>query len=526
MNKSKTEADNYIGKLLSNRYFIKDLLGLGGMGRVYLAEDIAKGGKLVAIKMLRLNLVNEQIAQRFGREIFIGAQLGRKSKNIVRLFSYGVTEEKIPFYVMEYLQGKTLKQILKTQTLSLEKILEISQQLCLGLQCAHKGVSLKGQIYPIVHRDIKPENIFINENSKNSETVKILDFGIAKFLTESSGMTLTESFVGSLPYCSPEHMEGQLHLDVRSDIYSLGLIMFEMITGKHPFHTTSRSFGTWYQLHRFQNPPKFTQVNPQVKVPQKLEELVMWCLAKDVSDRPQSIKAVLEVLKTIDVHPTESSLSSLEAPPTDSISVKLVPITSVTEKECLQQTWPKNKPIAPIVFPYLLPTTQGLIPTFWAMLPRAEIEKLINKTHTTEFISKITAYPMVLWITILYDQESSLSRWLSYYLDIKDEKGEKIVNNLAKLGYYHLLFFPLESPDKCAYVKTLNITVHQRQKLADEINLSHTLSEYISAKQAKDLLKKEYDNVKAKIIKRLSIEQQDDTLGLKPWIAKLFDKLF
>ena len=194
---SKTELDIYIGKLLNNRYLIRDLIGKGGMGRVYLAEDIAKGGMAVAVKILSLSLGSQQISQRFAREIFIGAQLGRKSKNIVRVFSYGVTDENIPFYVMEYLQGKNLKRILKNQTLSITRILDICHQICLGLQCAHQGIIYKGENYPVVHRDIKPENIFLIEDIKKENVVKILDFCIAKILKERSGLTLNDYFIVS-----------------------------------------------------------------------------------------------------------------------------------------------------------------------------------------------------------------------------------------------------------------------------------------------------------------------------------------
>jgi eukaryotic-like serine/threonine-protein kinase len=187
---TKTDVDEYIGHFLNNRYLIKDAIGRGGMGKVYLAEDVAKGGNPVAVKILSLSLVNQQMSQRFAREIFIGAQLGRKSKHIVRVLSYGITDERVPFYVMEYLQGKNLKDILKTKKITIENFLELSYQICLGLQCAHQGVSYKGDIYPVIHRDIKPENIFITEDAKSNLIVKILDFGIAKFLTERSGLTL------------------------------------------------------------------------------------------------------------------------------------------------------------------------------------------------------------------------------------------------------------------------------------------------------------------------------------------------
>ncbi len=516
MLKPKAEVDVYIGKFLNNRYLIRDLIGKGGMGRVYLAEDAAKGGTLVAVKILMLSLGNQQISQRFAREVFIGAQLGRKSKNIVRVLSYGV-DDKTPFYVMEYLLGKNLKQILKIQPLTTAKFVDICQQICLGLQCAHQGISLKGEIYPIVHRDIKPENIFMIEDAKQGEIVKILDFGIAKFLTERSGMTLTDSFIGSLPYCSPEHMEGRKLLDVRSDIYSLGVLMFEMLTGKHPFQTQSNSFGTWYQAHRFQIPPTFEEVNSQITVPQELQKLVMKCLAKEVSDRPQNISQILEKLERVKHQLNDHSWQTSSA-------VQLVPVTSVSEKECLQKTWPKNKPIAPIGFPHLLHTTQGTVATIWAMLPQEEISKFLNKTHGTEFIAKMNIYPMLLWVTVLYDAQLSLTRWLSYFLDIKDHRGQKIVRVLADTGYYHLLFFALEEPTRCAHVMTLTLTAIQRQQLADSLATNLKANELISPEQAKNILKTEYEKVKLEIRQNLAVNPQFEKAGFKDWVSKLFER--
>jgi serine/threonine-protein kinase len=123
MNEYQTPSDIYIGKLLNNCYLIRDLLGPGGMGRVYLAEDITKNCVLVAVKMLSLSIGNTQLAKRFGREIFIGAQLGKKSSHITRVLTYGITNERVLFYVMEYLRGRTLKQILKIESLTLSRFL-------------------------------------------------------------------------------------------------------------------------------------------------------------------------------------------------------------------------------------------------------------------------------------------------------------------------------------------------------------------------------------------------------------------
>ncbi|MEH2168577.1 MAG: serine/threonine-protein kinase [Nostoc sp.] len=519
----KAELDDYIGQFLNNRYLIRDLIGKGGMGRVYLAEDTAKGGMSIAVKILSLSLANQQMSQRFAREIFIGAQLGRKSKHIVRILSYGVTEDKTPFYVMEYLQGKNLKQILKIQPLTISRFLEICNQICLGLQCAHQGISLKGEIYPIVHRDIKPENIFLTEDSKKGEIVKILDFGIAKFLTERSGMTLTDSFIGSLPYCSPEHMEGRKLLDVRSDIYSLGVLMFEMLTGKHPFQTKSNSFGTWYQAHRFQMPPTVEEVNPQVKIPEILEKILMSCLAKEVSDRPQNINQILEGLEKVntqlnDVIPsTSTDLIKISLP------VQLVPATLLSEKECLQKNWPKNKPIASIGFPHLLQTPQKPIPTFWAMLPKEEIAKFLDKIHSTEFISKMSVYPMLLWVTVLYDPQASTTKWLPYFLDLKDNKGQNIARSLAEVGYYHLLFFSLGDPTHCSHVTTLNLTAKQRQQLVDWLDMSQQSNELILPNQAKNILRTEYEKLKLDILQNLATHQKIEKEGLKNWMTKFLE---
>ncbi|AKG24854.1 serine/threonine protein kinase [Calothrix sp. 336/3] len=515
----KTELDIYIGKFLNNRYLIRDLVGKGGMGRVYLAEDAAKGGMPVAIKILNMNLDDQQTSQRFAREIFIGAQLGRKNQHIIRVLSYGITEDKIPFYVMEYLQGKTLKTILKFHTLSISEFLNYCQQICVGLQCAHQGVNLKGETYPIIHRDIKPENIFIIDDNKQGEIVKILDFGIAKFLSERSGMTLTESFIGSLPYCSPEHMEGRKLLDVRSDIYSLGVLMYEMLAGKHPFHMKSKSFGDWYQAHRFEAPPQLDKVVSKVKIPQELQNLVMGCLAKDVNARPSSINEILLTLEKVKQQVNKT------LPDTDNsdnyLSLQLVPVTTISEQVCLQKTWPKNKPIAPICFPHLLHTQQGNSATLWAMLPLKEIEKLSEKINCTEFVFEKDLYPAILWITVLSDIKLQLTRWLSYCLDLKDSRGQRIVKVLAETGYYHLLFFAIEEPNKCRQVLTLSLNTQQRQQLLDWLDSSHKNNVMLSLHDSKNMLKAKYEKLKPEIIHYLTNQQQPNPHKVKSWLGKI-----
>lgn len=522
--KHKTELDNYIGKLLNHRYLIRDLIGKEGESKVYLAEDCTKGGMAVAVKIMSLKLDNQTIYQRFAREIFIGSQLGRKSKHIVRVLGYGITDDKIPFYVMEYLQGKNLLQLINNQALKLDKFLDISYQICLGLECAHEGVSIKSEIYPVIHQDIKPENIFICEDTKKGEIVKILDFGVAKFLKQRAGVTLSKSFMGSLPYCSPEHMEGRKLLDIRSDIYSLGILMYQMLCGKHPFQLKSNSFGEWYQAHRFQTPSLLNEIVTEANIPEDLDKLIISCLAKDIKNRPQNITEILEKLKLIQCklngyQEKEESLIP-NSPPVD-----LTPSTLISQQLCLQKKWPDNKPIASMGFPYLLYTEQGKIPTFWAMLPQTEIDKFVHQKNTTEFIQKINIYPMIMWITVLHDTNSSLTRWLSYFLDITDKLGERIVENLAEKGYYHLLFFALEEPRKCAHVTTITITPHQREQLLSCLQVSHDCKSFISPNQSKTILKAHYENIKPQILQKL-LDNRDNKSSRKGWLSNFFNKLF
>ncbi|MEM6401454.1 MAG: serine/threonine-protein kinase [Cyanobacteria bacterium P01_D01_bin.116] len=521
--KHKTELDPYIGKFLNHRYLIRDLIGKGGVGKVYLAEDCTNGGMPVAIKILSLSLDNQTISQRFAREIFIGTQLGRKSKHIVRILGYGITDEKIPFYVTEYLQGKNLLELINNQPLPLERFFDISYQICSGLEYAHKGISIKGETHPVVHRDIKPENIFITEDGSKGEIVKILDFGIAKFLKERAGATLSKSFLSSLPYCSPEHMEGRKLLDIRSDIYSLGIIMYQMLYGKHPFQLESNSFGEWYQAHRFETPPLLSEVVPEANISPELEKLIISCLAKETKNRPQSITEILKKLESFQ-HQSNKYKANKYNSAANSPVIELTPSTLISKHICLQKKWPDNKPIAPIAFPNLLYTVQGKIPTFWAMLPQGEICKFLKQKNTTEFIQKINVYPMIMWVTVLHDASSSLTRWLSCFLDIQDKQGERMIKHLAEKGYYHLLFFALEEPTKCASAITITITPHQREQLFNWLQASHNSKSFISPNQSKTILKAQYEKIKPKILQKLANNQYSKT-DIKGWVSKFIGKL-
>jgi len=202
-------------RLLANRYQLIELAGSGAMGQVYRAEDKLLGGVTVAVKFLSQALLNQKMKERFEREATISALLGEKSSHIVRVKDYGLDEKEIPFYVMEFLQGESLSDVIKYRPLSIDRFLKVVRQICFGLESAHKGILYQGELCPIIHRDIKPSNILIVEDAALGELVKILDFGIAKLVQSEESQT--QAFMGTLAYCSPEQMEGK-ELDNRSDI--------------------------------------------------------------------------------------------------------------------------------------------------------------------------------------------------------------------------------------------------------------------------------------------------------------------
>jgi serine/threonine protein kinase len=196
-------ADPNLGLRLANRYELIELLGQGAMGRVYLAEDTLLGGVMVAVKFLAQTLLNKKMRDRFVQEATTCAQLGQKSSHVVRVTDYGVSEDEVPFYVMEYLQGDSLSKIVSKEPLPIPRFLGLSRQICLGLKSAHDGIRVKGYDTPIaiIHRDIKPSNILVTQDPTLGELAKILDFGIAKLLQADADQT--SSFMGTLAYASP-----------------------------------------------------------------------------------------------------------------------------------------------------------------------------------------------------------------------------------------------------------------------------------------------------------------------------------
>ncbi len=382
-------TDPNINRLLAKRYQIQELIGTGAMSRVYLAKDVFLGGVSVAIKFLALSVDNQKLRlrERFEQEAKICALLSQKSLHIVQVTDYGVDENGTQFHVMEYLQGKNLSYVIRLQPLSLARFMSLARQISLGLQCAHQGIWVDDDICPIIHRDIKPSNILVMYDSNSRESIKLLDFGIAKLLQADSDRT--NYYLGTLAYSSPEQMDGKEELDQRSDIYSLGIIMFEMLTGKMPLQADTQSFGGWYKTHLFQPPRSFNLVEPRLNLPQSLEDLVMSCMAKAPGDRPQSMGEILKAL-VLPQHCNDQ-------------------LPKVQHSQDLSEftiSWPQNKPIADIVFSAPVSSNGEISAALWVMLPQQEIQKCLLNIRYNQFLFITAPHPMVLWI--MYSTTASM----------------------------------------------------------------------------------------------------------------------
>ncbi|MFO1445854.1 Stk1 family PASTA domain-containing Ser/Thr kinase [Bacillus sp. Bva_UNVM-123] len=267
-----------IGKRISGRYKILETIGGGGMANVYLAHDMILD-RDVALKMLRLDFANdEEFIRRFHREAQSATSLAHP--NIVSIYDVG-EEDSIYYIVMEYVDGQTLKQYIQQNSpLQVEEVIEIMKQLTSAISHAHQN--------HIIHRDIKPHNILIDHQGN----VKITDFGIAMALSATS-ITQTNSVIGSVHYLSPEQARGGM-ANRKSDIYSLGIVMFELLTGRLPF--SGESAVSIALKHLQSETPSLRRWNPSI--PQSVENIVLKATAKDSFDRYNSTEEMEEDLST------------------------------------------------------------------------------------------------------------------------------------------------------------------------------------------------------------------------------------
>ncbi len=279
--------DKYLGKLLDNRYEIIEVIGIGGMAVVYKAI-CHRLNRPVAVKILKDEFVtNDDFRRRFRTEAQAVAMLSHP--NIVAVYDVSHSED-VEYMVMEMIDGITLKQYMqKRGTLTWKEALHFSMQITKGLSHAHS----RG----IIHRDIKPHNIMILRDG----SVKVADFGIARLQSIASDISITRDAIGSVHYISPEQAKGEV-VDTRTDIYSLGVVMYEMLTGRLPFEGDSPVSVAIQHISSIPLMPR--DINPEV--PKKLEAIAMKAMNPNLDERYQTVDEMIEDLDEFRKNPDES----------------------------------------------------------------------------------------------------------------------------------------------------------------------------------------------------------------------------
>ena len=319
--------DRYIGKKLDGRYEIKEIIGVGGMANVYKAYD-SIDDRVVAVKILRdEHMENDELLRRFRNESKAIAVLSHP--NIVKVYDVSFNED-IQYIVMEHIDGITLKEYIEQQkVLRWKEAVHFTVQILRALQHAHD----KG----IVHRDIKPQNIMLLEDG----TIKVADFGIARF-ARASQHTVTDKAIGSVHYISPEQAKGELS-DEKSDIYSIGVMLYEMTTGTLPFDADSPVSVALKQIQSQAKRPRV--INPDI--PEGLEDITIRAMQKDPAKRYQS---AAEMLRDIDEFKRDPSISfeyKYREPETEKISKEVASTKKKTKKIKDEQV--RNAPVVPVL---------------------------------------------------------------------------------------------------------------------------------------------------------------------------------
>jgi serine/threonine-protein kinase len=291
-------AAERLGTVIAERYQLREILGEGGMGTVYLAEHIHMK-KRVALKLLHPEMVdNAEVARRFEREALASAHL--EHPNIAAATDFGKTEDGAFFLVLEYVEGVSLRDAL-TQPISVARSLRIARQIALALERAHEA--------GVVHRDLKPENVMLATRDGEPDLVKVLDFGVAKLLegalsaseaiAQRSGggsaapLTRIGTILGTPEYMAPEQALGEA-VTPAADLYAVGVILYEMLTGKHPFDPPDRM--AMLSFHIVAPVPAMEDRAPERSIPASVEALTRSLLEKEAKTRPSRARALVDAI--------------------------------------------------------------------------------------------------------------------------------------------------------------------------------------------------------------------------------------
>ena len=349
--------DPLIGQIIADRYLVRELLGAGGMGRVYLAEHV-RMGRRSAVKVISPALAaTPEAISRFNREAANASRINHP--NVAQVYDFGDAPNGTLYLAMEYVEGETLDALITREgRLSVARAANITRQIADALTAAHH--------LEIVHRDLKPENIMIARHLDGSDWVKVVDFGIAKTVQRdgAGSQTVTTAGVslGTPEYMSPEQLAGE-RLDHRTDIYSLGLVLFNMLTGQLPYpRVTSRET----LVRRLVSPPRtLAEVSPDVAWPAGLQSVLDLALAPELTDRYGSVAELARDIMTV-------AQDARAEDPSAITTVRVVPAPVPTTRRAVSRTVPvengakggaAERP-APRVLPWAIAAVALLVAAF------------------------------------------------------------------------------------------------------------------------------------------------------------------
>jgi serine/threonine protein kinase len=301
-------SDELIGREVIGQYIVKERLAEGGMGAVYLAEQPSVGRSAV-IKVLSPSRSGgrEQVA-RFEQEALAASRLNHP--NIVTIYNFGALDDGTLFLAMEHLEGRSLKQLIEAEApLPVARALAVARQIAVALADAHR--------HQVVHRDLKPSNVMMVTRGTERDFVKVVDFGVAKI--QGTDLTMAGQLCGTPAYMSPEQCRGH-EIDGRSDLYSLAIVLFEMLTARLPF-VADTPLG-FVASHMTQAPPRASTL---IDVPDALDALLARALAKDPAERPASADAFVEELDAATSSPSAPAKALVPLPPEREHAVAMPP---------------------------------------------------------------------------------------------------------------------------------------------------------------------------------------------------------